>query len=130
MAIVRRHGFSNDQWVIEGMNLLSLRYDAGLFSADASEIVRPNGCPTGPWWINRALTALPRGRFDYVWMIDPHPFDPALTWGMEPVWSGANSILFRIDPDAAARPGARPRTAAEPERQVRSQRRKRRATRR
>ena len=29
MVIVRREGFSNDQWVIEGVNLLDLKYTAG-----------------------------------------------------------------------------------------------------
>ena len=127
MTIVRRHGFSNDQWVIEGMNLLTLRYDADVFSADSSEIVRPNGCRMRRWWIDHALRALPRDRFDYVWMIEPPAFNPALVDGMDPVWSGPGSTLYRIRPDGEAQPLAIPRTAVEPDRQVRTRARKDRA---
>src|SRR3954470_7529938 len=45
MVIVRREGFSNDQWVIEGVNLMDLKYNrAGYFAADPSQLVRPNHC--------------------------------------------------------------------------------------
>lgn len=129
MTIVRRHGFSNDQWVIEGMNLLTLRYDAGVFSSDASEIVRPNNCPTSIWWIDRALARLPRDRFDFVWMIDPPPFDRSLVEGMDVVWSGEESTLYRIRPGAGEPRPERLRTAAEPDRQVRTRARRSRAAR-
>ncbi|HEU5483095.1 MAG TPA: hypothetical protein VFU80_08405, partial [Sphingomicrobium sp.] len=98
MVIVRRQGFSNDQWVLEGINLLDLRYPAaGHFAADPSQRVRRIGCAVGPLWsIDHALAELPRQAFDYVWLIDPPPFDPALTDGMQPVWRGRGSILYRI----------------------------------
>ena len=99
MVIVRRHGFSNDQWIIEGTNLLTLRYTApGLFAADSSQIVRPNGCATSGWWIDRALRAWPRDKFDYIWLIDPPPYDEKLTAGMRPVWRGPNSVLYQVRP--------------------------------
>jgi len=99
MTIVRRHGFSNDQWVIEGANLLHLKYrEAGLLSADPSQIVRPNGCKSKSWWIDRALTALPRRAFDYVWLIDPPAHDPRLVAGLTPVWRGDGSILYQVRP--------------------------------
>ena len=45
MVIVRREGFSNDQWLLEGVNLLDLKYRAaGYFAADPSQLVRPNRC--------------------------------------------------------------------------------------
>src|SRR5205085_8529080 len=83
MVVVRRHGFSNDQWVIEGMNLLDLKYwQAGKFAADPSQITRPAGCRgRGGWPVNRALKLLPRDAFDYLWMIDPPQFDPRLVAG-------------------------------------------------
>ena len=98
MVIVRRHGFSNDQWVIEGVNLLELRYAAAAaFVADPSQRVRPQGCGIGPLLsINDALREVPRNAFDYLWLIDPPPFDPALTEGMQPVWRGPGSILYRL----------------------------------
>jgi hypothetical protein len=98
MVVVRRQGFSNDQWVMEGLNLLDLRYPAaGRFAADPSQRVRREGCAVGPLRsINQALRAIPRQAFDYVWLIDPPPYDPALAEGMETVWRGPGSILYRL----------------------------------
>ena len=98
MVIVRREGFSNDQWVMEGVNLLDLRYPAaGRFAADPSERVRPEGCGVGPLWsINEALRSVPRDAFDFVWLINPPPYDPAFAGDMEVVWRGPGSILYRI----------------------------------
>ncbi|MEO5972451.1 MAG: hypothetical protein ABIP91_03705 [Sphingomicrobium sp.] len=98
MVIVRRQGFSNDQWVIEGANLLGLRYhEAGAFSADPSQLVRAARCGLGHT-PDDALKALPREAFDYVWMIDPPPFDPKLTEEMRMVWRGEGSILYQVRP--------------------------------
>lgn len=98
MIVVRRHGFSNDQWVMEGLNLLDLNYPAaGSFAADPSQRVRREGCSVGALRsINGALGAIPREAFDYVWMIDPPPHDPALTADMQVVWRGPGSILYRL----------------------------------
>ena len=108
MVIVRRQGFSNDQWDIAGSNLLSVRYDAGAYSSDPSEIVRPSFCRIprgwrivnnrlrGDWRIDDALMGFPRDKFDYVWLIDVSPFDPRLTQGMTPVWKGSRSMLYRL----------------------------------
>jgi hypothetical protein len=100
MAIVRRHGFSNDQWVMEGLNLLELRYtEAGWFRADPSEIVRAMHCRNRRGWrVDFALQRLPRDKFDYLWTIDAPPFDPKLVAGMQPVWRGPGSILYRVNP--------------------------------
>jgi hypothetical protein len=67
MTIVRRQGFSNDQWTVEGANLLSLRYrQAGVFSADASQIVHDNNCPRQDHWtIDRSLRALDAHRYRF-----------------------------------------------------------------
>ncbi len=98
MVVVRKQGFSNDQWVMEGLNLLDLHYaDAGHFAADPSQRVRPDRCSVGQIWsINEALRSLPRQAFDYVWLIDPPPYDPELTKAFEVVWRGPGSILYRI----------------------------------
>ena len=98
MVIVRRHGFSNDQWLMEGLNLLELKYRApGYFTSDPSNIVRPNACPDRLHLpIDRALAALPRDAFDYVWLINVQGFDPKLVAGMQPVWRNGGSILYRL----------------------------------
>jgi hypothetical protein len=98
MVIVRRHGFSNDQWVMEGLNLLDLKYwKAGRFTADPSNIVRPDVCPDRIHrTIDAALAELPRDAFDFVWMLDVASYDPKLTTGMQPVWRNGRSILYRL----------------------------------
>ena len=82
-SIVRREGFSNDQWLIEGVNLLDLKYRAaGYFAADPSQLVRPQRLPRSAAPDDRqALAALPRDDFDYVWLIDVPPYDPRLVAG-------------------------------------------------
>jgi hypothetical protein len=100
MVIVRRDGFSNDQWVIEGVNLLDLKYKkAGYFAADPSQLVRPNLC-RDPLHrqIDESLATLPRNDFDYVWLIDPPAYDPATVSDMTPVWRGPGSVLYRTHP--------------------------------
>jgi len=98
MVIVRREGFSNDQWVMEGLNLLDLKYhQAGKFRSDPSQITRPAGCTgRGGWFIDRALPQLPRDQFDYLWMLNPPPFDHRLVEGLTPVWHNDRSILYRL----------------------------------
>ena len=97
MVIVRREGFSNDQWLLEGVNLLDLKYRAaGYFAADPSQLVRPNGCRDRLHrMIDQSLSALPRDDFDYVWLVDVPPYDHALVAGMRPVWRGPGSILYQ-----------------------------------
>jgi hypothetical protein len=114
LVIVRKHGFSNDQWVIEGQNLLELRYEeAGDFAADPSERVRANGCEIGPLWsIDEALAEIPDGAFDYLWLIDPPPFDPGLVKRFEVVARGEDWLLFRLNAAGGPQQQATRRTAA------------------
>ena len=101
MVIVRRDGFSNDEWAMEGFNLLDLRYTAaGPYSTDPSQMAHPDTCHGGfaPWGITRALSWFPRDAFDYLWIIDQPPFDPALTAGLQPVWRGPGTILYKTHP--------------------------------
>lgn len=100
MVIARREGLANDQWAIDGTNLLTIRYPpAGIFQSDPSQMVFPNWCRNLPWarWtIDRALGQLPRDAFDYVWLIDVPPYDPKLTREMTLVWKGRGSMLYRL----------------------------------
>ncbi len=100
MVVVRRDGFSNDQWLMEGLNLLDLKYTrAGYYAADPSQLVRPNGCREPLHReIDVSLAGLPRKDFDYLWLVDVPPFDPSLVAGMRPVWRGPGSILYRLNP--------------------------------
>ncbi|MES2119962.1 MAG: hypothetical protein V4513_05230 [Pseudomonadota bacterium] len=100
MVIVRREGFSNDQWLMEGLNLLDLKYrSAGYFAADPSQLVRPVGCRDRLHrTIEESLSSLPRDDFDYVWLIDVPPYDPKVVEGMRAVWRGPGSILYQTHP--------------------------------
>jgi hypothetical protein len=104
MVIVRRAGFSNDQWATGGQNLMGLRYRAAEpFGADPSQIVRPVDCNVKSIWsIDDALKALPRARFDYLWLIEAPPFDPELLAGAQLVRRTPGSALYRLMPASAA----------------------------
>ena len=101
MVTVRRDGFSNDQWLMEGPNLLELKY-----TKVGTVRVRPVGAGAAQCLPRRiasdrstgALASLPRDGFDYVWLIDTPPYNPALVAGMQPVWRGRGSILYRLHP--------------------------------
>ncbi len=98
LAIVRRHAFSNDQWTMAGAQLLSVDYpEGGRFVRDPSQIVTATKCPREQWLtIADALRRFPRRAFDYVWLINPPPYDPALTQGLKPVWREGTSVLYRV----------------------------------
>jgi len=109
MAIVRRHAFSNDQWAVEGANLLSVRYaEAGRFRADPSQIVRPAQCANRDARpVGQALAAIPRDAFDYVWTIDVPPQPAGIPVGFVPIWRGPGSLLYAKAGLANAAPAAK-----------------------
>lgn len=96
MGTVRRHAFTNDQWVIEGANLLSVRFtEAGRYVADPSQIVRPSHCANRVIWpLDKALAAVPPGVFDYLWMIDVPADAQRSVPGWRPIWRGEGSVLY------------------------------------
>jgi hypothetical protein len=99
MVVVRREGFSNDQWVIDGINLLQVKYPAGYYAADPSQLVRPDGCRDPLHrMIGTSLTSIPRDKFDFVWLIDPPRYDPAAVADMKLVWRGPGSFLYQTRP--------------------------------
>jgi hypothetical protein len=104
LAIVRREAFSNDQWFMAGAQLLRVHYSAGWpFVGDPSQIVTHRRCRGEGWRsFNLALATFPREAFDYVWMISPPPFDPALAKGLSPVWRSGSSGLYRIERGASS----------------------------
>ena len=99
LIMARREGFSNDQWQIDGVNLMKVKYfEAGVFMKDPSQMVFPEWCGgKRRWTVNKALKAIPRDKFDYVWMVDVPALNPELTQGMTPIWRGKGSMLYRID---------------------------------
>jgi len=103
IALERRLAYANDQWSMEGAQLLTTRYipQAPGFAHDPSQIVTERRCPR-EWWrtINMSLARFPRDAYDYVWLIDPPEYEAQYTQGLVPVWQGGGtgtSMLYRID---------------------------------
>ncbi|RIA37899.1 hypothetical protein DFR49_3788 [Hephaestia caeni] len=98
-ALERRLAFSNDQWSMAGAQLLTVRYRAAQgFAHDPSQLATLSQCPYELWRpISKALATFPRNAFDYVWLINPPHYDPALVRGMTPIWRSGTSVLYRID---------------------------------
>lgn len=111
IALVRRRAFSNDQWVMAGAQLLRVDYPRGEpFTADPSQIVTPRGCRAEQWMtVDEALASLPRGAFDYLWLIGPPPYDAGLVSGFTPVWRSGSSMLFRLPPSLSSATSDTPR---------------------
>jgi hypothetical protein len=104
IAIVRKRAYSNDQWDMAGAQLLTTnKPDALYFKADPSQVVTAGPCRNRWRPLNWSLRNLPRDAFDYVWLMDPPVFDPALTKGMTLIWQAGSDRLYRID-DRAMRP--------------------------
>jgi hypothetical protein len=45
------------------------------------------------------MARFPRDAFDYVWLIQPPPYDPKLNAGLTEVWRDGSSVLFKVDHD-------------------------------
>ncbi len=100
LVMVRRQGFSNDQWDVSGANLMLItKDDAPGFAVDPSQLVVAQKCGRGAPWMtpDEALAKLPRAAFDYVWMIDPPRYDERRATGMTPVWRDGTDVVYRID---------------------------------
>jgi hypothetical protein len=111
MVMVEKRGFSNDQWEMPGAQLMAVTYRAAVpFAHDPSEIVTERKCP-GQWWktIDQSLAEFPRSAFDYVWLINPPPYDVRLVADLTPVWRAGTSVLYKVP---EARPPLAEREAA------------------
>ena len=105
IALARRRAFANDQWDMPGAQLLSVRYPAaGAFARDPSQFVTPVGCVSGLRTIEQALAQVPRGAFDYVWVLQPPRYDPALLRGLTPIWRDGSHLLLRVDDRTPVQP--------------------------
>lgn len=97
---VYRRSWSNGQWDTDGGHLTQVRWrPSPAFYHDPSQHFWADNClkPGVPdrWSFADATRQLPYGRFDYLWLIGPHP---ALqdTSMLAPVWRGPDdSILYR-----------------------------------
>jgi hypothetical protein len=111
-VVIRRKGFSNDQWQAAGAQLLRIHYDeAGYFSDDRSTFVFPEKCiqqkekemrELGKWMkydhrLESALREFPRSAFDYVWLVDVPNHDMKRRTGLRQIWRSETSVLYQVD---------------------------------
>ncbi|HSI17091.1 MAG TPA: hypothetical protein VK980_04930, partial [Sphingomonas sp.] len=104
LALERNLSYTNDQWSMQGGQLMTVRYLhdrdrlARSFTHDPSELVTDVKCPREYWRpVARALVLFPRDAFDYVWLIRPPHYDRRLEKGLIPIWRDGDSVLFKID---------------------------------
>ncbi len=95
LAIARRRAFSNDQWPVEGAQLLTIRHPvAGRFASNPSQLLR---CPAeDPGGLDRAIREIPRTAFDHVWLIGLPTVPPPIP-GTTRIWATGTSALYRIN---------------------------------
>jgi hypothetical protein len=118
-TIVRRFGFSNDQWDLPGSQLLRIKFGAaGEFRSDPSQFYASERCSAGGQSasiryagagsaripsLDAALARVPREAFDYAWVIG----DPSATATPDPrlrlVRRTSRAALFAI-PGRGERP--------------------------
>jgi hypothetical protein len=98
LAIVRRHAFTNDQFVMPGAQLIGVTHTAGMpFNTDPSQMVTDDHCIRRDWMTyTKAPTLIPRNAFDYLWVIDAPEDSKADLRSFTPVWRHGRSALYRI----------------------------------
>ena len=99
LLLERKLAYTNDQWSMAGAQLLTTRYVAADgFAHDPSQVVTDRYC-RGEWWrpVRMALADFPREAFDYVWMLNPPPYTPAMVTGLTPIWRSGRDVLYRVD---------------------------------
>ena len=99
IAIVRRDAFTNGQWDVPGAQLLTPLGAAGTkFNADPSNLVRSGRCPRDLRGVlAQRIAALPRDRFEFVWIFGFSPAALPVWPGLEPVFADEATILYRIE---------------------------------
>lgn len=104
LAIVRRHAFTNDQWVMPGAQLLRVkRPEDDPFATDPSEIIRPRQCDVGnEGSIPRAVERVRAGGFDYLWLIGVRPRHRPEAPHLQPVWQTAEGVLYAVTGSATS----------------------------
>ncbi len=99
MALVRRHAFANDQWVMAGAQLISIRDRRfAPFLGDPSQMVSAEPCPPENWMtIDIALERIPLDAVDYVWLIDAPPTDQRHYRHLTAIWRDGASAVYQVN---------------------------------
>lgn len=95
LAIVRRSAFVNSEFAYAGQNLMQPIYNRGRdFNGIPSNLIAGPVDPCGGRPLRVLLDALPRDRFDYVWLFDAVP-PQGIAW-LQPVAAGPHGRLYRL----------------------------------
>ena len=99
-AATRRDAFVNDDFGNEAGQLLKRRpgNDPVLASLHQAQVIATSPC-TRPWpdrTIREAISTLPWGRFDYLWLLDIPPDEQPRDARLAELWRGTGSILYRV----------------------------------
>ncbi len=99
LAIDRREALVNSQWRVLGAPLLRVRYPLPPeISNDPSEQIPAWGCGNVDLGaLHRRIAILPRGRIDYLWVLDRRGLGP-LWPGHRPIYTTVDTALYRVGP--------------------------------
>jgi hypothetical protein len=110
IAVVRRQAFVNDLFEANSLQLLQVRYDAGVFRHAPSEAVKLDDCKKDlapP--LTETLAQVRPEKFDYVWLLDV----PPRAWPQRPdfheVYRDDETILYALERPVAVNPATPPR---------------------
>jgi hypothetical protein len=93
LSIVRRDAFTNDQWTVDGAQLLEvIKPGVGRYGNDPSQLVYPKGCRGEGSDLAQAVAEFNRAAFDHVWVLGGRASAPDL----RPIWSNGHSTLYRV----------------------------------
>ncbi len=97
MALIRRHAFSNDQWDLPGAQLVRVKFlEGSKWTNDPSQLTTDHLCRRDWRPIAQAVATFPRKQFDYLWIIGPLGRGRYDSAGLQLVWRGGNTSLYRI----------------------------------
>ena len=100
-ALLRRRSFVNGLFQVSGLNQVQVRYAdfaTAEFDPNMLAVVHDARCPVSyiPETLQSAMAKLPRGLYDYVWIIGEEPLRPFDTRGLVQVATQGDDRLFRV----------------------------------
>lgn len=96
IAIVRRDAFTNEQWALEGQQLLQIRHLAAApYLTNPSQSVSSAACPDRGANLTVALRTFPRVAFTHVWTIGFAPVVHRMP-DLELIWTNRTSALYQV----------------------------------
>ncbi|MEK6638851.1 MAG: hypothetical protein AABY88_12300 [Pseudomonadota bacterium] len=99
IALARRRIFTNDQFIMNGAQLIQIRYKAGFpFDRDPTQLIKSDKCDRPDLLtFAQSMAKLPRSGFDFIWIIGA-PEDTQVDYnGLTRIWRNGTSVVYRIE---------------------------------